>query len=188
MAENIPNKTNGTKTNGVKSLIEDLTTEEIRRKHLQSLLRHIKLVQDATQLLGERMIEKGESEFGRILISNGLLHDNSKLTGIEWQFLLRGESNGNIKWAIEQHWTSNQHHPEFWGGISEMPRIYLAEMVCDCYARSTEQGTDLRKWIKETAAEKFGFSIQGKVYKQIKEFVDLLLDMPFGKIGKIEQI
>ena len=166
-----------------KSKDDKIPIEELRLKHLQALLRHIKLVQAATQLLGERLIELGEIELGRIVIANGFKHDNSKFTGIEWYHLIRdSDGNGDTKLALQQHWTSNEHHPEYWGGINEMPRVYLAEMICDCYARSTEQGTDLRKWIKEIATEKFGFTVQGNVYKQIKGFVDLLLDEPFGKI------
>ncbi len=152
------------------------------QKHLRSLLRHIKGVQDACLLLGEKLIENGEEEFGRILVCNGLSHDNSKLVGIEWESLVRNEDNGLLKIAIRQHWTANPHHPEYWGDIREMPRIYLAEMVCDCYGRSNEFGTNLREWFKEDAVKRYGYSLKSKVYQQIKSFVDILIEPAFKPI------
>jgi hypothetical protein len=156
--------------------------DEKRKKHLEALLRHIEIVQGACQLLGKRLIEAGESEFGRILIANGLVHDQSKLIGIEWEYLVRDEDPEKIELAIQQHWTSNPHHPEYWGGMNQMPRIYIAEMVCDIYARSSEFGTDLRQWVKTEAAKKYNMSVQGKAYKQIKQFIDILLDDPFKPV------
>ena len=155
---------------------------EIKQKHLRSLLRHIKLVQDACQLLGERLIEIGHEEFGIILIKNSLSHDQTKLMGIEWDYLVRDEDPEKLALAVRQHWTSNPHHPEYWGNINDMPPIYMAEMVCDCYARSAEFGTDLRGWLKNDATKKFGMSPQGKAYKQIRQYVDLLLDDPLKPI------
>ena len=63
-----------------------------------------------------------------------------------------------------------------------MSREQIAEMVCDWSARSKERGTDLRVWIKEDATERFGFNLQSKCYKDIKFFVDLLLDPPMKKV------
>jgi len=61
-----------------------------------------------------------------------------------------------------------------------MPRVYVGEMVADWHSRSAEFGTDLRKWIKEKAAKRFNFTLQSKVYKDIKFFVDILLEKPFS--------
>lgn len=162
---------------------------DFNHTHLRSVIRHITLVQQATQLLGERLIECGEAEFGLALIANGLKHDQSKFHGIEWDFLVRADDEKAKEYlgiAWRQHVETNSHHPECWGGINEMPRIYVAEMVCDCFARSQEMGTDFRKWIKEDASKKYNFSLNGKIYKQIKFFVDLLLDPEFKPIKKEE--
>jgi hypothetical protein len=141
--------------------------------------------------LGERLIESGEIAFGLALIANGLKHDQSKLHGIEWSFLMRVEKDDAkakdyLKIAWQQHVQTNEHHPEYWGedGMSEMPRIFIAEMVCDWYARSQEMGTDLRGWIKDDATKKYDMSLQGKSYKQVKSFVDMLLDPEFKPIQK----
>jgi hypothetical protein len=60
-----------------------------------------------------------------------------------------------------------------------MPRIYVAEMVADWGARSSEFGNDLMEWIKNNATTKFGFSLKSKVFQEIKFFVNLMLEQPF---------
>ena len=154
----------------------------LQYKHLKSLLRHIKNVHEAAVLLGERLIEKGEVQFGINLIMNSLKHDQSKFKGIEWDYLVRDSDKEMLSKSHEQHVETNEHHPEYWGDINQMPRIYIAEMVCDMYARSTEMGTNLREYIKEQALPRYKVSPRGKVYKMIKEFLDLLLDEPFKEI------
>jgi len=177
-------------------------------KNLKSVTRHLDLVQDACKLLAERIIDEaielsrevdesglkkadGEKEqieikkkidFAIMLIANGRLHDNSKFFGIEREYLIPGEDPQKVKLAHHQHVTTNKHHPEIWGSLRQMPEIYIAEMVCDWFARSTEAGTDLRKWIKEQALEKYSVSANGKTYKVIKKYVDLLLDDPLTRL------
>ena len=158
------------------------TLDDNRRKHLDALIRHIKLVQDAAQLMGKRLIDAGEPEIAIILIANSLSHDKSKFHGIEWNHLVREEDNELLKKALDQHYCTNMHHPEYWGGIADMPRIYIAEMVCDIYARSAEQGTDLRGWIKDVAVPKYNMTVRSKPYRIIKEFLDLLLEEKFKKV------
>ena len=82
--------------------------------------------------------------------------------------------------ALFQHTSTNPHHPEYWNnGVQGMHEVYVAEMVCDWHARSSEFGSDLRTWVKESASKKFEFSLTSKVYKSIKGYLDLLLDSPF---------
>ena len=68
------------------------------------------------------------------------------------------------------------HHPESWDGIKNMPQVYIAEMVCDWKARSSELGTNLREWINEKATKRWGFTARDKVYRDIDRFVNLLLE------------
>lgn len=146
---------------------------------LDKLLRHIKHVQDAALVLGERLMEKGETEFGRLLIANSMIHDNSKFFGIEWE-QLNGDADPEIlKIAVHQHQKTNPHHPEYWNGVDSMPRIYLAEMVCDWFARSLEFGTSFREWVTGDAMEKYGIKCNSIAHKRIKEFVCLLVEEPF---------
>lgn len=149
---------------------------------MDALIRHIRHVQDAAIIIGKKLIKSGEAEFGRCLIANAFVHDQSKFRGIEWDNIAaRGciEGDEQLKLAIANHNRSNPHHPEYWGGISLMPEIYLAEMVCDCYARSVEFGSDIRVWFKEDAIKRYDIPKSGKVWKSLKRYLDMLLDEPF---------
>ncbi len=154
-------------------------------QHLVVVLRHIDSVKDNCLLLSNRMIESKTThtyEFITKLISNGYSHDASKLIGIEWEYLrenIKEKDEGLFNLAMKAHYHNNQHHPEYWEGINNMPSVYIAEMVCDWKARSGEFGTDLREWVKEKATKRWNFTTQGRVYKEIKEYLDLLLDPRF---------
>lgn len=156
-----------------------MDTEE----HLDNLTRHIDLVREACLLLGNRLIKQGDEVVGRELIARGYRHDNSKFTGIEWDYLHQGVKVDPkfLELAIIEHQSSNDHHPEFWGGINEMPDVALAEMVCDWLARSQEFGSSLKDWIEDEALEKYSFTKKSNVYRTIKKFVDILLENSFVK-------
>jgi hypothetical protein len=150
-------------------------------EHLDNLLRHLELVRDATLLLGKRLSAQKKVDFGRLLIARGHVHDASKFHGIEWDYLHAGPDvpPAELKLAIEQHRRTNDHHPEFWGGIDAMPEICVAEMVCDWYARAQEFGTGLRDWIDEEAVVHYHIDRAGLRYGWIQTFVDLLLRPSF---------
>lgn len=147
---------------------------------IQELVRHIQRVQDNCILLGQRLIERGDFNLGRILIANGFKHDNSKFFEIEWEHLNRDNTNpATLELAIRQHNHTNKHHPEYWGDIKEMPKVYLAELVCDWAARSSEMGSSLMDWIEGEAMKRFGFTKDSEVYGRIMHFVEILLDKKF---------
>lgn len=152
-------------------------------KQLKSLVRHIDNVRDSCILLGTRLIEKGREDTGLKVVANGHCHDQSKFKGIEWLYLneeTRIKQPDLFQAAHMQHVTTNLHHPEAWvGGIHNMTPEFLAEMVCDWHARASEFGTDLREWIKDKATKKFDMACQSATYREIKEFVDILLDPRF---------
>jgi hypothetical protein len=151
---------------------------------LTSLLRHISHVQENCRIIAERLMAGGEEALGLALMANAQVHDNSKFRGVEWLYLNDGAwprdaDDEAFRLALRQHVTTNAHHPEYWGGIEEMPRVFLAEMTADWKARSNEMGTDLLEWVKEKATARFGFSTSGRVYKEIKSFTDILLERKF---------
>ena len=154
-----------------------------QNEHLENLIRHIELVREACTLLGKRLIKQGRAEFGRLLIAAGHVHDASKFYGIEWDFLHTGPDTpkDDLELAISQHVRTNSHHPEYHGGVENMPELAIAEMVCDWYARSTEFGTGLREWITSQAVDRYKIDVDGKPYERINKFVDLLLQDPFNK-------
>ena len=109
------------------------------------------------------------------------IRQRKNFSGIEWDYLHAGKDipREKLELAIKQHVTTNSHHPEYWGGIEQMPEIAVAEMVVDWYARAMEFGTGLREWIKNTAIEKFRIKTDSPEYKRLQKFVDLLLEDSF---------
>ena len=153
-------------------------------QHLDNLVRHIDMVRQIGFLLGKRLMKKGRKDFGRLLIGKCYQHDASKFHGIEWKYLHAGSdiSKDDLEKAVKQHVETNSHHPEYWGGVQNMPEIAVAEMVCDWYARSKEFGTGLREWIKDVAIEKFNIDTRSDQYVWITRFVDILLEDSFLKV------
>lgn len=149
---------------------------------IEKVLGHIQNVQRNCYKLGLKLIKMGEVELGRNLIANGQIHDNSKFKGIEFDELFQGSPI--LSDVIKHHSSTNPHHPEYHGGIKNMPDVYIAEMVCDCLARSSEFGTDIRDFFRKEATKKYGFKMNDRVGKRITYFLDTLLDKPFNKSKK----
>lgn len=160
----------------------EIKPEQEAKEKLDKLIRHINNVHEACTLLGRKLIDRGEIDLGIRLTAAGFQHDHSKFSGIEWDYIIQGEFNGEAKLAAIHHGRTNKHHPEYWGDVGQMPRLYVAEMVCDWYARSTEFGENVWEYVKGKALERYGISPQGKIYKWIKEFLDLLLEKPFREV------
>lgn len=150
-------------------------------KHVEDLTGHIGMVRDACLKLGGRLIDQGRTDFGRLLIARGHTHDASKFYGIEWDFLHVGPDvdRDMLMLAVKQHTSTNSHHPEFHGGVANMPELDVAEMVCDCYARSQERGTAIRDWFTKEAVQKYNIDLEGRQWKWIQNFLDLLLISSF---------
>jgi hypothetical protein len=160
---------------------------------LDEIIRHIQTVQENCIVLGKRLIENGEEFLGRTLIHNGFQHDASKFIGSEWDYMrlpykkkLTAKEKQGLEISVSDHNRSNLHHPEYWNGIQNMPDVYIAEMVCDWKARSSEFGTSLLDWITDQAAERFNFSMRDEVGLKIIKFVEMLTNKPFEKIDTHE--
>ncbi len=147
---------------------------------IEKVLEHIQNVQRNCYKLGFKIIKSGDIELGRNLIANGQIHDNSKLKGIEFERLFYGDPL--LVDVVKHHSSTNMHHPEYWGSIHEMPKVFIAEMVCDWAARASEFGSDLKKWVYEEATIKFDFTMHSKVGENIELFLNMLLEKPFIKI------
>jgi hypothetical protein len=153
---------------------------ELTLRRLEATVEHIQNVQRNAWALAKKLIENDEHHLARELVANSLRHDQSKLNGIEWDFLLTDpktdDDKSKLVLAISNHNRTNSHHPEFWpDGIGSMSDVALAEMVCDWKSRSDEHGTDLREWMKEKAPKRYDYPTGGKVYKRLKYFSDLIL-------------
>jgi len=147
---------------------------------LERLIRHKREVLDNCVLLAWNLIKEDGKDFdlAKRLVAHGFMHDTSKLTTtIEWNHLTESDMDDDmLDVAIREHNESNMHHPESWDGIKNMPIVYVAEMVCDWKARSSELGTDLKEWIDTRATKRWGFTKRDKVYKEIMRFVNLLIE------------
>ena len=153
---------------------------ELTIAKIHAITRHMRNVEDNCLLLGEKLIGLCEIELGHGLIANRFIHDASKFHGIEWENMsscvTAGEESAKLKlkMAVNHHRKTNPHHPEYWGEIQKMPRVYVAEMVCDWKARSEEFGASLKDYIDERATKNWNFEKDDKTYKEIMVFVDLL--------------
>lgn len=86
--------------------------EKSAQDRIEAVLEHIQNVQRNCYKLGLKLIKSGDVEFGRILIANGQIHDNSKLTGIEFEHLFGGDPL--LMTVVKHHSSTNPHHPEYW--------------------------------------------------------------------------
>lgn len=157
--------------------------DDTNKKHLENLLKHVELVRENCEFVGKKLIEQNEEQLGIALIARGRCHDLSKFYGVEFLYL-NGESKEKtpdlFKLAAQQHYLTNSHHPEFHpGGIKCMPRIDLAEMTIDWFSRSIEFGDSIHDWVSKKATKKYGYTTNSKVYKNIREILDLLLQPKF---------
>lgn len=145
------------------------------------IIRHIKKVEDNCNSLAKKFMDT-DPEFSRNLIIRGRLHDASKFTNFEFDNLWK--DSDKFYEALAIHHKNNSHHPEYYeNGILGFSELDLAEMVCDCLARSQEFGTDIRKWFfgtdEKDAPAKYGYSIGDDIYNKIKLYLDKILTPAF---------
>lgn len=153
-------------------------------QHVDDLHAHIRRVQENARVLADKLADRGQTEFARVLLGYAHIHDASKWHGIEWEFMHLGPDvdKSLLKKAIEQHQKTNPHHPEYWGGLDKMPATspYVAEMVCDWLARSQEFATDLRAWVDTQAPQRFDFERSPAQVEKINQYIALLLPRKFA--------
>lgn len=112
-------------------------------------------------------------------------HDKSKFSGEEkLPYIWMTEfyrTNKKLKYpegmqekidkAVEHHYKSNSHHPEYYGSAAEMSKKDLIEMVCDWAAMGQEMGDSLKAWADKTVPKK-NFTPEQKDF--IYELIDIL--------------
>ena len=153
-------------------------------ERMEGLTRHIDLVRENCRILAGKLANVGEFELARGLHKNSYVHDNSKFSGIEWQFLTdpNTTNKAGLKYAIEHHQRTNPHHPEYWGTIKEMPLIYRYEMIADITARGSEMATSARDFLNTNMPKRYGFPKDGDIHKQLVSILDMLCPKPFTPI------
>jgi hypothetical protein len=147
---------------------------------IDRLMEHLDNVRRECVKLGKKLIQNGEYALGKQLIRNSLIHDITKFDGLEWDYLWpEFKDSQEFQLAIKQHHATNPHHPEKWGDIHNMQRVYLAETVCDWKSRSTEFGTGLMEYVENHAMKRYNFTKDDVVYKDIQYFTNLLCEKVF---------
>lgn len=150
---------------------------------------HKKIVLDKCLLVSKYFIEHGDIEFGLNIIRRGVTHDNSKFSKQEFTELVSIISSDTDKCfkdatytlsdkerkAIEHHWKSNKHHPEYYENTDDMGELDIIEMVCDWAARSEQYGTDLLEFIEERQRNRFKFS--DSLFERIEKYCKLIVKL-----------
>lgn len=164
--------------------MEDQVQDGKHHERINTIIRHIKRVEDNCNLLAKKLIDT-EFRFAVKLIQLGRIHDASKFDQFEFQWLGNFEAVKPPEFfmALKIHHSENPHHPEHWeyhpphglSGIHKMSDVYIAEMVCDCVARGQEFGSDTRQWFKDVATAKYKFEMEDRVGLLITKYLDLLL-------------
>ncbi len=150
--------------------------------HMADLLGHIEMVQKNAKTLAIHLATTGNVEFARHLLQKASIHDNSKFAGIEWEYMHRGPDTDirGLQAAIKQHQQTNDHHPEHWGGLKNMPPVCVAEMVCDWLARSQEMGKSIDEFLGSVAPSRFDFKSAPDQVQQIHKYLKVLLPTKFA--------
>ena len=153
--------------------------------HLNDIMLHKAHVFENAEKLAQWHIVNGRPEVARMLIVNAYTHDLDKFGGIQWQYMRKGAHKTKaMELAVEEHNTTNKHHPNAWGKIQNMDDLYLMELVCDCIARSQEIGTSIRSWFDNEATKRYGFKIGDEIHTKIMAWVDIILDAPLDQRKK----
>lgn len=151
---------------------------------LNALVRHVGHVRENCLQLSQYFLDNDEPELAVEIIARGLRHDQSKFSGLEWQYLhtdVKDSFPALFQDALASHWFLNDHHPEHWKlGVKAMPRVVLAEMAADWVARGQEFGSDVLDFIHNTACPRYGITQDSPVYEQIFEFLGVLLERKFS--------
>ncbi len=136
----------------LKSLQKMLNETRNINERAKYVLRHIKQVQTNMHIMIENLLKLDELPFDLkhtdviLMYNHAQVHDADKLEIYMLENMWYGEPQ--YLDLQQSHRMNNAHHPEYWGGIINMPTKYIGEMVCDCMARAQEFGTDIRAWFK----------------------------------------
>lgn len=156
---------------------------EITLKKVEIVTRHKQKVIENCEIIGKKLIESGEILLGVRLISNSYIHDNPKLDSpLQFTFLFQTDNKEMLKLAIGEHSATCDHHAAYYEDINSIPPVKIAEIVADLSARSAEQGTSLKDYLEETYYPKYNIKQNSKFDKNIKKFVNLLLEEKFKKL------
>ena len=133
---------------------------------LLTIIRHRAVIQDSLRGIAQQLERRGE------------LHDLSKFSDAEFPGFVRINaaarnhefgspeykaalaSAGGTGGAVDNHFKSNRHHPEFFSDQSEMTFIDIIEMVCDWHAAASTYGTNTLRDSLPKQRERFNLTLE----------------------------
>lgn len=140
-------------------------------KMYQDTFIHKGIVSEVCNKFADYLELNGQVTDAEDLRQRARYHDNSKITNKDEFRALTSiindksclkDANSRLSQfkqdAIELHWANNEHHPEHYDNINDMPSGARKEFVCDCCARSIQYGTDLVEFMTTRLNERFNFS------------------------------
>ena len=158
-------------------------------KMYQDTFVHKEYVLTVCKKFADYLEKSGQLEDAEDLRQRAIVHDNSKiLNKNEFQALTSiindksclKDANSQLSSfkqdAIELHWENNEHHPEHFNDINDMPLKARREFVCDCCARSVQYGTDLISFMETRLNERFHFNelIKDEILHDCKIIIELM--------------
>lgn len=166
----------------------DIYMNDVEKMYQDTFI-HKGYVLEVCNTFADYLQNLGLTEDAEDLRQRAILHDNSKILNKD-EFLAltsiindkSGLRNPNSQLslfkqdAIELHWKNNEHHPEYWNNINDMPPRARREFVCDCCARSIQYGTKLLDFMETRLQDRFHFSdfIKDEIMYNSKIIVNLM--------------
>lgn len=157
-------------------------------KMYQDTFIHKDYVLKVCNIFANYLEQEGFIDDANDLRNRAIIHDNSKilnkdefraLTGIINDKSCLKDSSSKLSSfkqdAIELHWKHNEHHPEHFENIEDMPRLAKIEMVCDWAARSIQYKTNLLEFLEKRQEERFHFP--SLMYEELVHYCKIILDL-----------
>lgn len=156
-------------------------TKEMKDAFNKRTTEHIGRVQKFGNIIAEKFYPVYGKEFSNNLIAACEQHDASKFSADEraGQALICYHYANNLRPSEDDmvimndawmhHKSVNDHHPEFFEDIHEMPLLALAHMAADWAAMTDELGGSLLEWYDKTVPAKYDFA-----YEQVKPLYEFI--------------
>lgn len=154
-------------------------------KMFQDTYIHKSFVKKSCKKLADYLRTQNMDYHADLLMKRAEVHDDSKVKCADELFALSTIINDKSSLksatkalsqlktdALKLHWKHNDHHPEHYKNVADMPRDAMMEMCCDWHARSTQYGTDLLEFVKIRQEDRFHFPKY--MYDEIYHYCEIL--------------
>ena len=159
---------------------------DYQEEYKNYIINHKKRVKQFADWLKENLPElfnePGLDDFDELIAE----HDESKFSEEEFEayaehFYGSKDNDFEFEQAWKHHWQNNEHHPEYWLG-SDMPHIYILEMICDWGSFGIAKGdiTELIAYYYSKARDDEEKNLSENTKKIIEEILDKIKEATDG--------